>query len=111
VSLAPNVPWSTATSFPVILKDVSNANTPLRAQTIHFTGAGVINVANKVNDSTGKATGSGISPNTVVNGWTPLEEYIIVARGRICPNYIHITTGGRYLRIDRDSSIVTQVRS
>jgi hypothetical protein len=75
VSLAPNVPWSRPTSFPVILRDTSNGGTALGGQTIHFTGTGVVNVANKVTDSTGKATGIGISPNTVATGWTYQAQY------------------------------------
>jgi hypothetical protein len=75
VSLAPNVPWSRPTSFPVILRDTTNGGTALGAQTIHFTGTGVISVANKVTDSTGKATGTGVSPNTVATGWSYQAQY------------------------------------
>jgi hypothetical protein len=72
---SPNVPWSTATTFIAILKDLSNASAPLAAQTIHFTGTGVINVADKMTDNTGKAAGTGISPNTVASGWTDQAQY------------------------------------
>jgi hypothetical protein len=44
-------------------------------KTVHFTGTGIVNVANKVTDSTGKATGTGIAPNSVANGWTYQAQY------------------------------------
>jgi hypothetical protein len=69
-SVVPNTPWSRPTSLPVTLTDTSNAGTALSGKTIHFTGTGVINVADKTTDSTGKATGTGTSPSSVATGWT-----------------------------------------
>jgi hypothetical protein len=63
-------PWSTATSFTATLTDTSTAGTVIQGKTIHFDGTGVTGVADVVTDSTGKATGTGTSPNTVATGWT-----------------------------------------
>ena len=70
--VAPNVLWGSATSFPVILKDSSFGNILLAGQRIHFTGGGVVNVADVVTHSNGKATGHGVAPNAIssTGGWT-----------------------------------------
>src|SRR5438132_4100108 len=74
-STAPvNVPWGQPTSFPVTLTDTDTGKA-LASKTINWTGTGVIAVANKVTDSTGKATGTGTAPNTVASGWTVIAHF------------------------------------
>jgi large repetitive protein len=69
-------PWSTATSFTATLTDTSAGGTVIQGKTIHFDGTGVTGVADVVTDSTGKATGTGTSPNTVATGWTYQAHFV-----------------------------------
>ena len=42
---------------------------------VHFTGTGVINVADVNTGTTGKAVSTGTSPKTVGNGWTYQAQF------------------------------------
>jgi hypothetical protein len=58
-----------------MLSDTSNAGAGISGKTIHFTGTGVVNVADKITDGTGKATGTGVSPSSVSTGWTYQAQF------------------------------------
>jgi peptidoglycan/xylan/chitin deacetylase (PgdA/CDA1 family) len=70
VSAATTVPWGKPTTFTATLKDTSLGGVPISGKSIHFDGTGVIEVADKTTDSSGKAIGTGTAPDTVNTGWT-----------------------------------------
>jgi hypothetical protein len=74
-SLALNVPWTSPTSFPVILADLNCGNAPISGRTIQFNGTGVINVADKTTDNAGRSNGTGIAPSTVSSGWSYQAQF------------------------------------
>lgn len=74
-SLALNVPWTTPTSFPVILVDLTRGNASISGRTIHFNGTGVIKVADKTTDNAGKSNGTGIAPSIVASGWNYQAQF------------------------------------
>ena len=81
LSLSPasgSIPWGSATAFNAILTDVTagSGNTPIPSALIHYDGTGVIGVTDKSTDPTGKATGTGTSPNSVASGWTARAHYL-----------------------------------
>ena len=74
-SLAPNVPWTSPTSFPVILADLNRGNAPTSGRTIHFAGTGIINVADSTTDNVGRSDGTGIATSIVATGWTYQAQF------------------------------------
>jgi hypothetical protein len=64
-----STPWSTATAFTITLTDASNGGTVIQGKAISFNGTGVIGVSSVTTDATGKATGTGTSPDSVATGW------------------------------------------
>ena len=74
-SLAPNVPWTSPTSFPVLLADLNRGNAPISGRTIHFAGTGIINVADSTTDNVGSSDGTGKAPSLVATGWTYQAQF------------------------------------
>jgi peptidoglycan/xylan/chitin deacetylase (PgdA/CDA1 family) len=69
------VPWGAATSFTATMTDTTvgvASGTPVTGKTVKLDGTGVIGgaVSDQVTDGNGKATFTGLAPNTVAAGWT-----------------------------------------